>query len=138
MKNIILYKNREDDKQVIDFLNCTNFLCFIVKDYSCDFVVTNQTGGYMCNHPVINGFPIMLDINKINIDGLNHSEDYDSVEEFLEKTGLDSFFESRIFGEESSYYEEAWVNVKVKEDCDWLPLIPYRGCKGVITYCNSD
>lgn len=133
------YYSGELDRTVIDLTDATNFLAFIVKDNNCSFEVKNQTGGACCIQSSQQGFLIIL--NHLYEEASNSLYlfegeyiDESLINDFLKKSKLGSIFEPIKY--ESSY--EAWIMLKVKDDCDEDCLIPYRGREGILTYCNSD
>lgn len=133
------YYSCASNRTVIDLIDATNFLAFIVKDDNCSFEVKNQTNGACCSQFNQQGFLIIL--NHLYEEASNRlylfeDEDINEslINDFLKKSKLDSIFEPIKY--ESSY--EAWIKLKVKDDCEEDCLVPYRGREGILTYCNSD
>lgn len=145
--NLVLKKNMEIDtyysgasnKTVIDLTSATKFLAFVVKDDNCSFQVKNQVDGACCFQAREDGFLIIL--NHLYEEALNslylfENEYIDEllINDFLKKSKLDSIFEVDKYS--GSF--EAWIRLKVKDDCEEDCLVPYRGREGILTYCNSD
>jgi len=59
-----------------------------------------------------------------------------SINDLLEYNLLDMFFEEDGISVLSP--TEAWIPLKIKNNCDLNELFLFRGMSGVLTYQNSD
>jgi len=121
----------------IYLLNEKNFLCFIL-DLDVAIKVYNQTGGELCNFSSMVGVPIMLS-NTLFQPSLKDQDLFlsnISIKDWLEYNLLDMYFEEDVLSVLSP--TEAWIPLKIKNNCDLNELFLFRGMSGVLTYQNSD
>ena len=118
-------------------------------------IISNQTGGFACHHPEVEGFYIplakevhpLLEKHFAGDDGKWKGNCSDGIDKetaiFINSLFLDEF-ENLSFSVDSSKLKEsheAWIYVDIlwsKGDRDCDIAYGFNGCRGILTWENSD
>ena len=140
------------EKPVIELWNSSGLGLIIL--YPSGVYYSNQTGGYACLHPSVEGVYVPLENEVIDQEKMLHDyfvgpkwlgacmraideETANKIDEILALAD-----ESKLFKVDHSRFSdshEAWIYVDVLESADETSTLKGFGiCKGILTWNNSD